>query len=62
MRSIIRKCIVCGKYTLRNECPSCGGESMYAIPPKYSEKDRFQKYRLEMLRDDLDGKNNTEPD
>lgn len=62
MRSIIRKCTECGRYTLKTECPACGGESMYAIPPKYSEKDRFQKFRLEELRVDLDGKNNTESD
>lgn len=62
MRSIIRKCERCGRYTLSNECPLCGGDSVYAIPPRYSERDRFQKYRLKMLRDDLDGKNSIEPD
>lgn len=62
MRSIIRKCTVCGKYTLKVACPACGADSMFAIPPRYSETDRFQKYRLRILRDDLNGKNSTEPD
>ncbi len=60
MRSLIRKCRACGKYTLSEACPNCGGTSIYAIPPKYSEKDRFQKYRIRELKGDLDGKNNIE--
>ncbi len=62
MRSLIRKCTVCGKYTLSEACPACGAKSVYALPPKYSERDRFQKFRIIELRDDLNGKNNIKPD
>lgn len=46
MKSIIRKCSRCGTYTMREVCSVCGQRTSMAIPPKYSENDRFQKYRI----------------
>lgn len=53
MKSLIRKCPPrCGAYTMRENCPQCGGLTMMALPPRYSEKDRFQRYRLRELVSD----------
>ncbi|MCL4345364.1 MAG: RNA-protein complex protein Nop10 [Candidatus Thermoplasmatota archaeon] len=49
MKGVIRKCPVCGLYTLKDECPKCQKSTVVAGPPKYSTSDRFQKYRLEEL-------------
>ncbi|MCL4480537.1 MAG: ribosome biogenesis protein [Candidatus Thermoplasmatota archaeon] len=40
-----------------DRCPKCGGTAVYAMPPRFSTNDRFQKYRL-MERGGSDGKNN----
>ncbi|MGP6207316.1 nucleolar RNA-binding Nop10p family protein [Cuniculiplasma sp. SKW3] len=49
MKGTIRKCPICGTYTLKFKCPVCQGNTVLAGPPKYSTSDRFQKYRLEEL-------------
>jgi len=43
----LRKCAKCGRYTLGEKCPKCGGESRAAHPAKYSPEDRWAKYRRE---------------
>ncbi|MDP8003028.1 MAG: RNA-protein complex protein Nop10 [Caldisphaera sp.] len=46
MRWLLRKCTVCGKYTLNQErCPYCGGMVKVPHPPKFSPQDRFVAYR-----------------
>ncbi len=49
MRSLIRKCCKCGRYTLKNICPVCGGKTFMPIPPRFSPEDPYGKYRR-MLR------------
>jgi len=40
---MIRKCTVCGDYTLNEE--HCSQESEEARPPKFSFPDKYGKYR-----------------
>ncbi|MCL5437600.1 MAG: RNA-protein complex protein Nop10 [Candidatus Thermoplasmatota archaeon] len=46
MKSLIRKCTACGRYTMEDSCPDCSASTSMAIPQRYSPSDRFQKYRL----------------
>lgn len=46
MKSLIRKCEKCGLYTMKDVCDRCGNRTSQAIPQRYSENDRFQKYRI----------------
>ncbi|MGB9577013.1 MAG: RNA-protein complex protein Nop10 [Candidatus Micrarchaeia archaeon] len=41
----LRKCVACKAYTLKEECPKCGGETRAAHPPKYSPHDKYAEYR-----------------
>jgi H/ACA ribonucleoprotein complex subunit 3 len=45
MRSDIRKCGGCGRYTLSQICPKCGAGTVCPIPPRYSPDDRMGEYR-----------------
>ncbi|MBR7153556.1 MAG: RNA-protein complex protein Nop10 [Candidatus Methanomethylophilaceae archaeon] len=49
MRSEIRKCGSCGRYTLRNTCPLCGSTTSCPVPPKYSPEDRMGEYRRKAI-------------
>ncbi len=49
MRSLLRRCVRCGAYTLRKDvCPRCGGPLEVPHPPKYSPEDKYQIYRIKM--------------
>ncbi|MFQ6060716.1 MAG: RNA-protein complex protein Nop10 [Thermoplasmata archaeon] len=50
MRSAIRRCKSCEKYTLKDLCPSCGGRTRMAIPPRYSPEDRYGEYRRKLKK------------
>ena len=56
MKMKIKKCKLCRKYTLKDECPYCGGEVGVVYPPKYSLEDKYGKYRR-MLKKELLKKN-----
>jgi H/ACA ribonucleoprotein complex subunit 3 len=45
MKSLMHKCPACGKYTLGEECPNCGGATITVHPAKYSPDDRYARYR-----------------
>lgn len=49
MKVIMRKCVSCGRYTLKGTCPICGGKTIMPIPPRFSVEDPYGKYRR-MLR------------
>ena len=58
MRSEIRRCAGCGRYTLEQECPACGSATSCPVPPRYSPEDRMGKYRrISILQEmeNLDG-------
>ncbi|WP_318785543.1 RNA-protein complex protein Nop10 [Methanimicrococcus hacksteinii] len=41
----IKKCRECGRYTLSEICPDCGGACISPKPASYSPEDRYGKYR-----------------
>ncbi|MCL4437306.1 MAG: RNA-protein complex protein Nop10 [Thaumarchaeota archaeon] len=47
MKPIMRKCRVCGHYTLEMKCPKCGGETITVHPPKFSPDDKYARYRIQ---------------
>jgi len=49
MKSRFRKCCECGRYTLKEICPSCGGKTFMPLPPRFSVEDNYGRYRR-MLR------------
>jgi H/ACA ribonucleoprotein complex subunit 3 len=44
MRSKLRKCQDCGRYTLKDIC-LCGSKTIVPQPPRFSPQDRFGEYR-----------------
>jgi H/ACA ribonucleoprotein complex subunit 3 len=48
MQSKLRKCEVCGEYTLKEICERCGRKTMNPNPPRFSPKDPYGKYRRMM--------------
>lgn len=50
----MRKCRNCGIYTLKVECPECGGKTVSPQPPKFSPEDPYGKYRRKLKREELD--------
>ncbi|MBQ7404958.1 MAG: RNA-protein complex protein Nop10 [Candidatus Methanomethylophilaceae archaeon] len=49
MKSELRKCGSCGRYTLSADCPSCGSKTHCPVPPKYSPVDRMGEYRRKTI-------------
>jgi H/ACA ribonucleoprotein complex subunit 3 len=55
---LIRKCVECKNYTLRNDkCPYCGGKVRIPHPAKFSPEDKYAKYKG-MMRNLANGENN----
>jgi len=48
MKSKIRKCEICGEYTLKDVCGRCGRATKNPMPPKFSPKDPYGEYRRMM--------------
>lgn len=44
MKTKMKKCDRCGKYTLKDLC-SCGGQALNPVPARYSPLDKYGKYR-----------------
>jgi len=51
MRARIHKCGNCGRYTLRDKCPECGGIAISPKPARFSPQDPYGKYRRMMKRE-----------
>ncbi|MDP7207011.1 MAG: RNA-protein complex protein Nop10, partial [Candidatus Bathyarchaeota archaeon] len=48
---LLRRCKLCGLYTLQTDsCPKCGGPVKLPYPAKFSLEDKYRKYRLKMRR------------
>jgi H/ACA ribonucleoprotein complex subunit 3 len=51
VRWLLRKCTVCGRYTLREDrCPLCGGRVVVPHPPRFSPEDKYVAYRYTMKK------------
>ncbi|MCL2143054.1 MAG: RNA-protein complex protein Nop10 [Methanomassiliicoccaceae archaeon] len=51
MPSILKKCSVCGEYTMNDVC-GCGSPAITALPAKYSPDDRYGEYRRKAIREE----------
>jgi len=47
----IRKCLLCGIYTLKEECPTCKSKTIVAKPARFSPQDPYGRYRRRMKRE-----------
>ncbi|MFB6282924.1 MAG: RNA-protein complex protein Nop10 [Halobacteria archaeon] len=45
MKSLINICSEGCRYTMEDECPVCGSETLDTIPPRFSPEDPYGKYR-----------------
>ncbi|MEW5937071.1 MAG: RNA-protein complex protein Nop10 [Candidatus Thermoplasmatota archaeon] len=50
MKSLLRRCVRCWAYTLKDVCPRCGDAAKPPIPPKYSPDDRYKGYRRRLRK------------
>jgi len=51
---LLRKCVKCGRYTLKKDkCPYCGGNVKIPHPAKFSPDDKYAKYRR-MLKEKVE--------
>ena len=53
MKMKMKKCPVCNIYTLKSQCPNCGGEIKVINPPKFSVEDKYGKYRIQLKQEML---------
>jgi H/ACA ribonucleoprotein complex subunit 3 len=51
MKVKLRKCRVCGMYTLKESCPKCGEDTFMPIPPRFSPEDPYGKYRRRLRKE-----------
>ncbi|MEM3852661.1 MAG: RNA-protein complex protein Nop10 [Methanomassiliicoccales archaeon] len=49
MRTLIRRCPKCGRYTLADACPEDRTQTRNTAPPRYSPQDRYAKYRRALM-------------
>jgi len=50
MRTTIRVCPACRRYTLKDACPDGHGASISPLPPRYSPEDRWGDYRRRLRK------------
>jgi H/ACA ribonucleoprotein complex subunit 3 len=49
---LLRKCVKCGKYTLKLDvCAYCGGKVHVPHPAKFSPVDKYLKYRVDVKKE-----------
>ena len=49
----MNRCPECGIYTLKENCPKCGGSLKVIYPPKFSIEDKYGKYRRILKKEAL---------
>ena len=52
MKGLMLRCAACGRYTMADKCPSCGGRTVTVHPAKYSPDDRYARYRSPLAYED----------
>lgn len=50
MKSQIRKCPRCGRYTIYDECPLCSSKTVSTVPARFSPEDPYGKYRRAAIK------------
>jgi H/ACA ribonucleoprotein complex subunit 3 len=53
LRSVMLKCSGCGRYTLSEKCPRCGGKTVTVHPARYSPDDRYARYRSQLAYEEV---------
>lgn len=53
VKSLLKKCLRCGIYTLKDKCPKCMGPTSPAHPPKFSPEDKYLKLRSKTAYEEL---------
>ncbi len=46
MRYILRRCLNCNIYTLKEICNICNNKTSVAHPPRFSPDDKYIRYRI----------------
>jgi len=46
MKKYIKKCPVCGTYTLKEICPKCGNQTKIVHPPPFSLDDKYMELKI----------------
>jgi H/ACA ribonucleoprotein complex subunit 3 len=46
----LKKCTVCGRYTLKDFCV-CGGKAESVKPPRFSPVDKYGEYRRRLKKE-----------
>ena len=54
MRSLLRKCVACGRYTLEEVCPACKKPTRCAHPPRFSPQDKYVAYRVRLKLESIE--------
>ena len=54
---LLRKCLRCGRYTLKKDvCPYCGGKVHIPHPAKFSPDDKYIRYRMATMKKERTGR------
>ncbi len=46
MRHLLRRCLTCNIYTMKDRCPRCNSSTHNPHPPRFSLDDRYIRYRI----------------
>ena len=46
MKKLLKKCLICKKYTFNELCDKCQNRTGSPHPPKYSPDDKYVLYRI----------------
>ncbi|MHA1211504.1 MAG: nucleolar RNA-binding Nop10p family protein [Candidatus Heimdallarchaeota archaeon] len=48
----LHKCLQCGEYTLKEQCPKCKGKAVSPSPAKFSieHAEKYGKYRRALIK------------
>lgn len=46
MKYMLRRCVNCNIYTLKEVCVNCNSKTSTAHPPKFSPDDKYIRYRI----------------
>ncbi|HLQ20849.1 MAG TPA: nucleolar RNA-binding Nop10p family protein [Nitrososphaerales archaeon] len=45
LKSLLLKCLSCGRYTLAPKCPNCKGDTVTVHPARYSPDDKYARHK-----------------
>lgn len=51
MRTLLRRCTACARYTMKDSCPACSGVTRVPVPARFSPEDKHGVYRRRLLKE-----------